>query len=565
MEELRLLDSEGRCIITDHRAFILFNIYFPNEGSDPVSSESNDRISIARSDFRIMYYKAIEIRLRALIQAKRECIVVGDFNVTHQEIDHCDPQKNKKELNITHYQNTRGRMWFHNLLIQNHDIYKSLENIMFQMCEPNVNDPTHQYKKQNINGIVIDTLRYFRPKEKGLFTHWSNILNARPVNYGTRIDYIVTTPNLIYSFQDSNCLQTIMGSDHCPVIASILKWDFTPPKIRQIWIDAAKICPIPCDQLNINSTSNQLAALTPTQPPTLCAKNYSQFQGNQTSLKTFFNQSKQNTTQIIPVQNSCKVENNIEVISPDSQVNSRTVTADTIDSANPIKDDIPLSQNADQNSATFIDTIGEDSTIPVVVDNGMTSPIQVDLSKRSLNIGDKTSDNFFNHSKPNILEQDTTEHMNISTSSHLKKRPASSLMSTEIKKVSPVSKKFKNSKIGKQSDHQQQKTLQHFFQGKDLSSSIKDTTKDIPLSSVENYLNPSDEMKALIIDEAQLWDLNNDAKKSWGQLFTMPPTPNCKSHNEPAKLFTVNKKGLNHGKKFYLCHRPVAPGEEGRW
>ena len=36
-------------------------------------------------------------------------------------------------------------------------------------------------------------------------------------------------------------------------------------------------------------------------------------------------------------------------------------------------------------------------------------------------------------------------------------------------------------------------------------------------------------------------------------------------HDEPARLYTVNKQGPNKGKTFYLCARPVGPGwDKGR-
>mgnify|MGYP006940053961 CR=1 FL=1 len=36
--ELKDLDSEGRCVVTDHGDFVLFNTYFPNYGGSEESS-----------------------------------------------------------------------------------------------------------------------------------------------------------------------------------------------------------------------------------------------------------------------------------------------------------------------------------------------------------------------------------------------------------------------------------------------------------------------------------------------------------------------------------------------
>ncbi|KAI0741250.1 Endonuclease/exonuclease/phosphatase [Daedaleopsis nitida] len=49
-------------------------------------------------------------------------------------------------------------------------------------------------------------------------------------------------------------------------------------------------------------------------------------------------------------------------------------------------------------------------------------------------------------------------------------------------------------------------------------------------------------------------------KAAWSSLFAPVAPPNCTVHNEPARLYTVNKQGPNKGKTFYLCSRPVGPG-----
>ena len=40
------------------------------------------------------------------------------------------------------------------------------------------------------------------------------------------------------------------------------------------------------------------------------------------------------------------------------------------------------------------------------------------------------------------------------------------------------------------------------------------------------------------------------------------PIPKCPIHNEPCKLFRVNKSGANRGKKFYTCARPVGAKDD---
>ena len=49
-EELEHIDSEGRCVVTDHGAFVLFNVYGP-----AISNEEN---AAERYAFKLDFYKA---------------------------------------------------------------------------------------------------------------------------------------------------------------------------------------------------------------------------------------------------------------------------------------------------------------------------------------------------------------------------------------------------------------------------------------------------------------------------------------------------------------------------
>ncbi|KAI3492711.1 hypothetical protein L1887_42629 [Cichorium endivia] len=51
------------------------------------------------------------------------------------------------------------------------------------------------------------------------------------------------------------------------------------------------------------------------------------------------------------------------------------------------------------------------------------------------------------------------------------------------------------------------------------------------------------------------------ASLAWGAIFSPLPPPLCR-HSEACRAWTVNKPGPNHGRKFWLCSRPVGPGYE---
>lgn len=51
--------------------------------------------------------------------------------------------------------------------------------------------------------------------------------------------------------------------------------------------------------------------------------------------------------------------------------------------------------------------------------------------------------------------------------------------------------------------------------------------------------------------------VNAEAASAWSNIFAPKAAPLCTGHQEPAKLMTVNKTGINKGRRFYLCSRWV--------
>ncbi len=102
-QELLVLDGEGRCVITDHQLFVLFNVYFPCGSED-------------RADFKLAFSQAIQDRVYSLLKMDRNVILVGDVNVCHQPIDHCDPDRSVKDNEIDSFQDTPCRRWFDEFL-----------------------------------------------------------------------------------------------------------------------------------------------------------------------------------------------------------------------------------------------------------------------------------------------------------------------------------------------------------------------------------------------------------------------------------------------------------------
>ncbi|KAI7873842.1 Endonuclease/exonuclease/phosphatase [Mucor mucedo] len=172
------LDAEGRCIILDFGFLVLFNIYFPNDSEG------------TRLEFKMDYHVCVKQRVRDFLEMGKEVILVGDINAVHEEIDHCDPKQSIREHGIKNFKDLPQRSWLDQILVP--------------------------------NGPLIDMTRLYHPDRQKMFTCWNTRTNARPANFGTRIDYVLASRGLKSWFKYSDIQPEIMGSDHCPVYADFL-------------------------------------------------------------------------------------------------------------------------------------------------------------------------------------------------------------------------------------------------------------------------------------------------------------------------------------------------------
>lgn len=169
------LDGEGRCIILEFECLVLINIYFPNFASE------------ARGEFIMDYYGCVQKRIEDYLAKGQQVVLVGDVNAVHDEIDHCDPKESMRLHGLKDFKDLPHRRWVDRLI--------------------------------GPQGPMMDMARYYHPDRKGMFTCWNTRINARPANYGTRIDYVLASHGLQPRFVYADIQPEIIGSDHCPVYA----------------------------------------------------------------------------------------------------------------------------------------------------------------------------------------------------------------------------------------------------------------------------------------------------------------------------------------------------------
>ncbi len=159
-------DHEGRIITLEFNDFYLVNEYVPNVKRD-----------LSRLNYRMTWEDDFKKYLKKLEESK-PVVVCGDFNVAHTEMDIKNAKANIGNAGFTYEE--RGK--FSDLL----------------------------------DAGFIDTFRYFH-KDEIKYTWWSYMGNARKNNVGWRIDYFITSKNIINKVKGAYIYDDIMGSDHAPI------------------------------------------------------------------------------------------------------------------------------------------------------------------------------------------------------------------------------------------------------------------------------------------------------------------------------------------------------------
>lgn len=185
------LDSEGRCVILEFPAFVLIGTY------SPANSDGT------RDDFRLGYLDALDVRIRNLIAMGKRVVLTGDLNVIRSPVDTCNlvDRLKKEGMTVNDFFSTPCRRLFNQLVF-----------------EGEVLDPRDENREKP---ALWDLGRLFHPNREGMFTCWDTKRNTRPANNGSRIDYVLCSDNMKEWFTDSNIQEGLMGSDHCPVFATL--------------------------------------------------------------------------------------------------------------------------------------------------------------------------------------------------------------------------------------------------------------------------------------------------------------------------------------------------------
>lgn len=174
------LDSEGRCIILEFPAFVLIGVYCPANRDE------------SRDCFRLNFLDVLDARVRNLVAMGKRVFVTGDLNISRGEIDaaHAAEAIRKGQATEDEFVSASARRLFNQLLADGKVIGERDEG-----------------REQP---VLYDICRSFHPGRRGMYTCWEQRINARPGNYGSRIDYVLCSLDMKDWFYDSNIQEGLM-------------------------------------------------------------------------------------------------------------------------------------------------------------------------------------------------------------------------------------------------------------------------------------------------------------------------------------------------------------------
>lgn len=163
--------TEGRVLTAEFEDFYLVNVYVPNEKDD-----------LGRMNWRAEVWDKALLAYTKELDRDKPVLICGDFNVAHEEIDLARPAQNEGHAGFTQ----SGRQGMTNYL----------------------------------NNGFIDTWRIMHPDEQK-YSWWSYRGGARMRNVGWRIDYFLASERLREQIKETDILNEVMGSDHCPIMVEL--------------------------------------------------------------------------------------------------------------------------------------------------------------------------------------------------------------------------------------------------------------------------------------------------------------------------------------------------------
>lgn len=483
-----VLDAEGRCLVLEFPAFVLLGIYSP--------ANSNG----LRDDFRYGFITALDCRIRNLTRSGKRVVLVGDLNVSRDELDTAGAVEDCRKEGLTHedYISTPNRRIFNQLLIGG--------------------EVAGGRDEGREHGVLWDTTRGFHPNRKGMYTHWEQKKNARPGNFGGRIDFVLVAEGMQSWIKDANIQEGLLGSDHCPVFA-----DFHD---------------------SVRLGDQEVPMIDIMNPP-------GAFENGERRIKW--------KVQDVPAFSAKKMPEF------DRRRSIRSMfTAPNVKKSQ--SSDPALRETIDihtKNDSAATNLRGDQDALISPDNNPHASELEAENSPLKRKVSSTPKEK---HVKRQKAESGT-----------LKSKGQQSLkgfFQTQGKTVNGASHAITSIDKNRTEDADTSPAIKNGDQDL-LESSIAAVTTaataedrmalDTRPSSTANEpcepgsLSPSTAASPSPSEIAAQLEATEQNQRSWSALFSKPVAPLCESHNEPCKTMQTKKKGSNQGRSFWMCARPLGP------
>lgn len=481
------LDAEGRCLALEFPAFVLLGVYSP--------ANSNGM----RDDFRYGFICALDCRIRNLIRDGKRVVLVGDLNVSRDENDTASAVEDMRKSGITHqeYISTPNRRIFNELLLEG--------------------EVAGERDEGRENGMLWDTTRGFHPDRKGMYTHWEQKIDARPGNFGSRIDFVLVCESMRSWVKDANIQEGLLGSDHCPVYA-----DFHD--VVSAEGDEVKLV----DVMSPSGTFKngiRLKDWKVADVPPFSAKRLPEFDKRR-SIKSMF---------AVPSVKKAQSSDSVPSAAPQNLPLAAPATTE--------------SRVADGNGPMGAD---EDRTTPSTHGVPASPPL-----KRKVSASVKA--------KPSKRQKPDAEAPKSKGQQSLKgffqKRSLSPVKTSVTNGTDHIDDRQETETPA--TPRTPTSTAQHRQSGSQRSTIHQN---DLPAEDREDastpgsqFMSPTSAFSASPSQFSAKLAAVEENQKSWGALFSRPVAPLCEGHTEPCKTMLTKKKGSNQGRSFWMCARPLGP------
>ena len=456
-----------------------------------------------RDDFRLGFLDVLDARIRNLAALGKRVVLTGDLNISREEIDTANAETAMRKQGLTgfEYASTPARRLFNHLL-EGGKVFGARD-------------------QGRENSILWDTCRAFHPDRRGMFTCWEQKVNARPANCGARIDYVLCSLEMKTWVADANIQEGLMGSDHCPVYALLNDKIELQGEERNI-LDVMNL-----PGMFLNGERQREYSVT-TDPLPMSGRLIPEFFGRRNIRDMFARKPSMPVPKAADIKQSSlpppsakDVENeNTPFEYPEQAQKPATV----VPQSSPI---VSSKKRANPNTS--------------VQNNRSLKRTKSNVTPQSPpapSKGQKSLTGFFKPKEPAVdLSDIKAPPVDNATSDSALATPTSTSPSFHTDPSPSDSLTVKEgSEPPRVTDEAPDLTTE-------ISASQKLTNIESPSPSKEN---------GTVHDPVE-------SKESWSKLFSKPVVPRCEGHNEPCVSLLTKKPGMNLGRSFWMCPRPLGP------